>query len=201
VITAFDLDGVLYNFLGKAFKWLAEKHNVIRTIADLDCYDILTLCPSQEIARDLLFQFTRNAAFYIDIEPIHNARRAVVRAAEFSTPIAITARGFHLQKVTNNMVARDFPDIRQVHFSGKQKVATARRLGVRWLIEDHPQHAMDAARAKIRAVLINTDGNGSLLPFNAHIRSDSFLTTAPTAFEAVDHIIRFETEPLVPIEA
>lgn len=161
---AIDLDGVLYDFRKRLCQHLRQRWNYLLRPGDIHQYNVANLTGVKEIDEDLLFQIRKNPEFYLTMEPLPGAQRALRRLKQYGTLIVVSNRPAMMRATSLLTLARDFPDdttldglpFRSVHLQDKtRKYRIARAMGAEWAVDDNPTIAEEYAKHRVVCFLVN----------------------------------------------
>ncbi len=191
MIIAIDVDDVLARSAEAVIGYHNERFGTSHSAENLESYSLEKRwgCDREEAIRRVVL-FAEEGG-YESLEPRNDSLAAVKILAAHHTLIALTARFSFLEETTRNWLSRHYPDcftrvvVTNFYGTGERttKADVCLQTRARLLIEDNLEHALPAAAAGVRVLLLDAPWNRTAdLPGNVTRVSsweEILMTTVP----------------------
>ena len=187
-VIAVDLDGVVYDFVGRLLDHLRYNHNIILRREDIRSFNVASLTGIQKVDLDLVAQI-KNPEFYLKLQPLPRAYEMLLQLQQYGDLVAISNRPNVVLQATYLTCVRDFEwdasstgsVFRYIHVGSRTpKHKNARACGAAWAIDDNPEIAMDYAKHRVCCFLV---GQRQLQQPSRYIKRVGDLSDVVTFFE------------------
>lgn len=163
---AFDLDGVIFDFMGYMLQVLNYRHS--KLITKEDCLEYTptnknghpdTHISNQEWATT--FRWFEDAGGYASLNPLEHAVEVINRLYDAGHNIyLVTARNSAFRKSTELCLILNKVRYHKLHMTTKGKGPILKKLEIDLFVDDHPNNVMDALKVGITDSILMT------APFN-----------------------------------
>jgi len=183
---AFDIDGVLADFMGPMLEILNHRHS--KLITKEDCVDYTPTTkeghPDTHITNQewsSTFTWFEDAGGYAVLKPLEHAVQVINRLYDVGHNIyLVTARKSEFRKSTELFLIINKVKYHKLHMTTKGKGSILKKLEVDVFVDDHPNNIMDGLKVGIKDSILMT------APFNESWKN------ADKAVERVNNLVEVE---------